>query len=309
MIKIKKRTDEDIMNCVLEKYPKSSILDIYRVGNKKRIKVKFKCGVCETFCDSYLDNITKNRGCKKCGNNKLKIKEEKIEEYNKILEDNGYLWINKKEYKENTKVGFLTKCMLCGYESKISNIQVRTLRGCKKCMGLEKKNIKYFEKEIENLGEKDNYIILSNEYIDNKTPIKMLHKECNNEYYVSRSNFLKGERCPHCQQSKGEKRIESFFQENNILFIKQYKIKDCKNIKSLPFDFYLPQYNILIEFDGKQHYKIVDFFDGLIGLMNRMYKDNIKTQYCKNNNIQLIRIPYWEFNDIERILEGVLNNG
>ena len=75
----------------------------------------------------------------------------------------------------------------------------------------------------------------------------------------------------------------------------------------LPFDFYLPQYNCCIEYDGKQHYLYGGFGNDLLELMNIKYRDNIKTNYCQQNNIKLIRIPYWDFDNIEEILKQQLN--
>ena len=72
----------------------------------------------------------------------------------------------------------------------------------------------------------------------------------------------------------------------------------------MPFDFYLPQYNICIEYDGEFHYKMIMEYDEFI---NQKIRDTIKTVYCKENNIKLIRIPYWEFNNIENILIKELN--
>lgn len=59
--------------------------------------------------------------------------------------------------------------------------------------------------------------------------------------------------CPHCKTSKGERRVEQYLKENNIEYNKQYKFKDCKDIRCLPFDFYLPNHNTCIEYDGEQH--------------------------------------------------------
>ena len=75
----------------------------------------------------------------------------------------------------------------------------------------------------------------------------------------------------------------------------------------MPFDFYLPKYNILIEYDGKQHFLYGGFGIDLLEFMNLKYRDNIKTKYCEDNNIKLIRIPYWEFDNVEKILELELN--
>lgn len=84
-----------------------------------------------------------------------------------------------------------------------------------------------------------------------------------------------------------------------INYIYQCKFEDCKDIKCLPFDFYLTDYDSCIEFDGQQH------FDPIFGeeAFKRTQKhDNYKNEYCKNNNIDLLRIPYWDGNNMENII-------
>lgn len=114
--------------------------------------------------------------------------------------------------------------------------------------------------------------------------------------------------CNKKEKSKGEKVISEFLNNNNLQFSKEYTFEDCKGKRRvLPFDFYLPKYNICIEFDGKQHYKLDSFNHRLSDLMDRKYIDNIKTNYCKMNSIKLIRIPYWEIDNIEEILNRKIN--
>ena len=74
------------------------------------------------------------------------------------------------------------------------------------------------------------------------------------------------------------------------MIIRQKTFPECKNIKLLPFDFYLPDLNMCIEFDGDQHHKIIQRFGGESGFIYRQNNDKIKTNYCENNNIFLIRL-------------------
>ena len=78
----------------------------------------------------------------------------------------------------------------------------------------------------------------------------------------------------------------------NIKFEREYKFEDCRNKNLLPFDFYLLDYNSCIEFDGSQHFKLNEFFGGAEGFKKIVKNDQIKNEYCKNNNIRLIRIRY-----------------
>lgn len=106
--------------------------------------------------------------------------------------------------------------------------------------------------------------------------------------------------CPQCTQSKssGENLIEAFLRKNNIHFRKQERFANCKDKQMLPFDFYLPDYNTCIEFQGEQHYKKDSFYWS----EKLMEHDEIKRNFCKKHNIKLIEIPYWEKNNISNIL-------
>ena len=114
--------------------------------------------------------------------------------------------------------------------------------------------------------------------------------------------------CPSCASSKGEKRIKKYLIKNNFLHIQERPFNDCKNKRPLPFDFYLPEQSICIEYQGEQHYKIFEneFYGGKKEFNALKKRDKIKKNYCKNNNIKLIIIPYWKFNDIEDILDKKL---
>lgn len=121
--------------------------------------------------------------------------------------------------------------------------------------------------------------------------------ECGNEILVSSTELRAGRRnsCLECHESKGCLMIKELLKNNNIDFIQEYIFKDCINPKTkrgLRFDFYLPNTNCLIEFDGEQHFIPVEFWGGKQGLQEIQNRDIIKNNYCKQHNIPLIRIPY-----------------
>ena len=129
--------------------------------------------------------------------------------------------------------------------------------------------------------------------------------ECGKVYrscidYIKNGNY----RCPSCSNasSKGELEIKKILEEMDVNFIPQYKFSDCKYKRCLPFDFYLPDYRICIEYDGEQHFEIC-FSQSQEEFDTSIKRDKIKDDYCVKNNIKLIRIPYFEFKNIKRILK------
>ena len=90
---------------------------------------------------------------------------------------------------------------------------------------------------------------------------------------------------------------------NEIDFEQEKRFDDCRDIRPLPFDFYLSNYNLIIEFDGRQHFEEFGFGNHMVTVKH----DKIKNQYCQSHGIDLIRIPYWEGDNIENIIQNKLN--
>ena len=149
------------------------------------------------------------------------------------------------------------------------------------------------KKDVSELGKGEYEII--GEYIKASSKAKFVHKKCGHEFYLQPTRFIKGGiRCPHCYRSKGEEVIRDFLKEKGFCFKEQYRIKDCKNIRPLPFDFAIFENGIikcLIEYDGSQHYS-PKFNCSKKEFYRIRHNDNIKNEFCKNNNITLIRIKY-----------------
>lgn len=124
------------------------------------------------------------------------------------------------------------------------------------------------------------------------------------EFWQRPAAHRTGKGCSKCRSSKGERTIRRILSSRNIQTKEQYRFKDCKNLKTLPFDFYLPELNTCIEYDGRQHFEVSEFFGGQKGYDLRILNDSIKTDYCINKGIKLIRIRYDE--NIESILENNL---
>ena len=162
-----------------------------------------------------------------------------------------------------------------------------------------------------------------------------LCKECNHEWYVRIADRNNGKGCPECNKSKGEKEINRVLTNNNWIkifqeefnlltkqdkynnyFIPQYTFDNLIGLGGglLLFDYYMPILNLLIEYDGEYHYKPIKKYknEPIKYAEERLKKqkmhDKLKDNYTKNNNIKLLRIPYWDFDKIEEILERELNS-
>lgn len=122
----------------------------------------------------------------------------------------------------------------------------------------------------------------------------MVDKYCGT---IREDHLMRGHGCPVCRNSIGEKQVKKYLMYHKIEFIPQYVFDDCKHIRELHFDFYLPDYHACIEYDGVQHFEPVDFGGygkeyAMKQFQDLQIRDEIKNIYCKNNNIYLCRIKY-----------------
>lgn len=154
------------------------------------------------------------------------------------------------------------------------------------------------------LNKKSFKLSKANVYIGNKVPLLFKCSICKGKFKKKWNSVMDNEACPYCSSSKGEIKIKSFLDECNIDYLREFKIPNCVNKFPLPFDFAIfdksEKLYCLLEYDGILHYE--DKFENQREFKLTKKRDKIKTKYCKDNNIKLIRIPYWEFSNIETLL-------
>ena len=168
-----------------------------------------------------------------------------------------------------------------------------------------KKTLEDFIKESrEKHGNKYNYNNVK--YINNRTKVDIICK-IHGIFKQTPCSHLAKHGCPKCKRSNGEKQIENILEKLNIKYIAEKTFKELKSNKNkyFRFDFYLPDHNTIIEYDGKQHFEVSEYLRGKEGFIDRKMRDNIKNIYCEVNNIKLIRIPYYDFNKIEKVIKQI----
>lgn len=174
----------------------------------------------------------------------------------------------------------------------------------------KKKTTKEFIEEAKKVhGDKYKYDEV--EYISNNKKIKIYCKKHKNYFYqLPRSHISSKAGCPVCSLSKGEIIIREILLKNKIKFEQQKLFKECKLEKLLRFDFFLPEFKTIIEYNGKQHYeKINHFYKKNDTFDLRKKRDEIKKKFAEENGFIFLEIPYWvKSEDIEGIIIGFCNN-
>lgn len=239
-----------------------------------------------------------------------RLTEEDILKHTK--ETNFVIISNLNNYK-NTQSVLVFKHLLC---NRVFTRTLSNFKKNKKCPFCYKENRKpvvrtktteQFKKDVFKIYGTD-YSILS-EYTGSKYKIKVKHEKCGTEFQTTAGKFLKGKGygCPKCYgKSIGEFALKSILTKRNIIFQEQKMFKDLKMEKELLMDFFLENFNLAIEYDGEQHYKPVKIFHDNTSFKSVKKSDKLKELYCKTNNINLLRIPFWEFNNLNKIIDITL---
>jgi very-short-patch-repair endonuclease/ribosomal protein L37E len=273
------------------------------INNKTKIEII--CSKHGMFQQVPSDHL-KGHGCSKCGFEKSSKLRNTIAANNFIkkslkIHDKKYDYSLANYKNVNTKVK-----IICPKHSIFEQTPNKHLKGhgCSRCKieKMFKTTDEFIKKAI--LIHSDKYDYSHVTYLTAKTKINIICK-LHGMFEQTPNDHLNNVGCPICKQSHGETKITQYLNKHSIKYISQKKFNNCNGNKNkLVFDFYLPNNNILIEFDGKQHYIANKFFGGNEYLAILQKYDIIKTNYCKDNNIKLIRIKYDE--DIENKLNEFL---
>jgi very-short-patch-repair endonuclease len=253
-----------------------------------RTKIKIICPKHKEF-EQTPGNHLQGRGCMECNKHK-KLSTIKFIEKSNIIHNNKYDYSKVNYINSKTKIK-----IICEKHGEFLTTPRTHLSGsiCKLC---------FFEKLTSNTNEFINQsnIIHNNKYNYSLVKYESAHKKIkiicpkHNIFEQTPNSHLKGNGCPRCNDSKGEKEIINILTNNNIKFEIGKNFSNCRHKRKLKFDFYLPNHNICIEFDGEQHFKNVDYYGGKKDFEIRKIRDDIKTTFCIENNIILLRIKYDE---------------
>jgi hypothetical protein len=239
-------------------------------------------------------------GCRNCKFDSYRISLTKLlEQFKEIHGDKyDYSEVNYVSFNHKIKI----KCLEHGIFEQTPNCHKKGY-GCKKCKNKTLKQNFVIQQFKEIHGDLYDYSKVIYKGKEEKVDISCKKHGIFNQ---TPHNHKKGKGCPICKESKGEKYIRKWLIKNKIKFETQKTFDECIYKRNLKFDFYLPKYNICIEYNGIQHYQVLnnEFFGGEKKLKETLIRDEIKVEYCKENNIQLLIIRYDD--DIFEMLNQIL---
>lgn len=287
-------------------------------------RVDIRCNDCgfvkNATVKSVLDKNNHKKGyCSECVDPRMLTQKQFEESVYKIYGDD-FTVISKYTGGKNP---ISMKCNKCNHVRELVRAQgIYKKENCINCTNTRKYTTDEVGYMISDLTDGEYQI--SGEYKNAQEGflVKHISDECNHhEFKTYLGNFIRqGRRCPECTfvKSKGEQKVEEFLLDNNISYVSQYRFDDCRNKRPLPFDFAVTVGDspiALIEYDGRQHYDVMtgvwsnDEEKSESNFAKVKENDLLKKNYCLENNIPLLTIPYWEFDNIDkmliRFLEGI----
>lgn len=292
-------TSEEFIKREKDKHPDFDYSETIYTGSLNNITVR--CKRCNQLLKIKAKNFSRAKEPCPCSNSHhiQYSQEEWKKEANKIHE--GKYDYSLVEYK-NAKLKVKIICKKCN--SVFEQLADNHLRGhgCPFC-----KTEKISDKLRKEIKDTETAYIL--EYTNARTKAKLLCKIHNKVFFQRIPDLIKrGPTCEECsRKSKGEEEISLYLKKKKIEFKREEKFADLKDKDYLAYDFYIPSRNLLIEFNGKQHYNYIPFFHKSPHEFHRqLHHDWLKRRYAKKNGITLLVIPFWEFKKIDEILEEKL---
>ncbi len=170
--------------------------------------------------------------------------------------------------------------------------------GCPGCNSSNKKTTFETIKDFKKV-HKDKYNYSKVNYNKSVNKVEIICPEHGSFFMSPNAHLSLKYGCPKCSSSKGEFIIQDYLEENKIDYIKEAKLIPKELYR---WDFFIEEYNLAIEFDGVQHFEAVPYFGGEEAFQKTQERDKIKDKYCIDNNINSLRIPYWNINNIEEIV-------
>ena len=281
----------------------------------RNTRISYSCDYCgkeflvrKSKINKCLEGETKYLCCSsECAKN---IQKPKWEDIVSLFSERGYILKSTEYINAKTKLEYI--CLdHADYGSQyITYNNLKNGCGCKYC-GKERA-VNSRRLSFENVKQIFNYhdmILLDQEYINSNTPLAYIckyHIEVGIQY-MALSNAYK-QHCPFCNIIKGEDKIYNYLSEHNIQYARHKSYDDLRGLKGgkLSYDFYLPNFNLLIEYQGEQHERPIDIFGGEEQFKIQQEHDKRKREYAQNHYIKLLEIWYYDFKNIEYILNSEL---
>lgn len=267
-------------------------------------KIKYECLLCGHIGETLPKYLMRSGQCPKCRNEYTHTTKGFVELAKQCNDKVDVIG----EYNNKiTKVK--VRCKKCNYEWYVLPNSILNNGGCPKCVGKNKTT----EEFKEMIAKINSHITILGEYTKNVNKIKCLCNRCNKTWEVEARRLIEGRDCPYCSKSKGEIKISDYLTDRNITYIPQKTFDGLLGVGggNLSYDFFLPEQNMLIEYQGELHDSPVDLRGygkevAYQRFLRQIEHDKRKKEYALNNKYNFVEIWYYDYENVEHILDDIL---
>lgn len=294
----KSKTHAEFMNDYYAKSAHNITVRGKYTGCKEKIEVE--CLDCGLVWAPQAGDLLADHGCPACGG----VYNYTPEEYLQLVHNRAPGTTVLSDYV-NGRTDVHRFCLKCGYDWWSSPRLPLRGYGCPRCAGKITKTAEQFAAELHDINP---YIQVVGQYVGRHKNIEVACVKCGHHWEPQPGNLLCGWGCPKCKASRGERRIMKHLDTLGLPYKKEHSFPDCKDDHVLLFDIYIPSKNMIVEYDGEQHFYPVKFGGKSDSKAEGRYfrtveHDKIKNNYCATKGIQVLRIPYTDYDNIETILD------
>lgn len=281
-------------------------------GNDSEV-CKCKCLLCGHIWYSKRSNIKKGRGCPECAKiNRVENRKRYIADYNNelMIFNLELVKILDQTDKITSTTNILVRCKICGFifSTTLSYLKRYNI-GCKNCNELKRREafVKRVHQELKN---KNTHLHIISDFLYSVDVVTVYCDECKKTFEREVHSLLRNPTCANCtSNSHMEYCSINYFNSNDISFELHKTFDNLRGVNNgkLSYDFYLKDYNLLIEIQGKQHFEPIEYFGGEKQFRIQQEHDRRKREYAKFHNIELLEIGYFDKDNIEEILSKKFN--
>lgn len=286
---------EDLNKKIKAKFPEGSFEVIEYNGMKEYFRVK--CLSCNTVYQfqAAQNFFVRKYGCKKCVDSPEWSKQKETFKF-WLTQHPEFELIDDLSKIHNSQEHVRCRCTKCGRVQE--NKKIYNYYDGKQCFCQTKSTKKPLDRLAEDFSDICTFL---EPYQNTNTAILLQSKFCGHIFKAAPSTMLRNKyNCPICKSSNGEKKVISWLEDKQISYNRQEKLKIGNRICKI--DFYLPDYNIYIEYNGEQHYRPIDFFGGTESFKDQQERDNKVRSYIQKINGKLVEISYKDYDQVEEIL-------
>lgn len=293
--------------------------ELRSIYKSAHVKMDIYCKKCNEEFQQTWANFGAGHGCPQCAiNERADNHRTPFSEVKNQFNIRGFVLLSEEsDYIDNASV---LQCICsCGKKGTKRYYDLLANKKCNECAKERLSEMFRTKKDVaDKIANNQDLTIIEYTYRNINDPILVECKKCKLQFSRSLSSMKCNGGCPQCKCSYGERKLLKYVKSLGLKYKQEYKFQHdpkngangCRNIRDLPFDVMIKTNSgktLLIEIDGIQHFQCIGMFGGMKARCAQIKSDLIKSTFCYNNNIPLLRISYMDIDNIEQLVSDFIS--